>query len=194
MAAVAGRRLSEGLGLTRQTLHMPNMFLEHKVTPMLHKMRHVLSPPCRGFRARVLQYVQCGNDLNYETSLLHQLSCEKGDKATQYPSWSRDHSHRKERQRRCLRLRNRKLEADPPFANPEWRFSGRDRCDAELGILHGLVVGSSDGGMIWRGASCVRPNVRAKPTVEADAGWPRKDDIHSSLERPDGGCRSGSAP
>jgi hypothetical protein len=29
--------------------------------------------------------------------------------------------------------------------------------------------------------------------AEADAGWPRKDDIHSGLERPDGSCRSGSA-
>ena len=26
-----------------------------------------------------------------------------------------------------------------------------------------------------------------------DAGWPRKDDINSGQERPDGGCRSGSA-
>ena len=40
----------------------------------------------------------------------------------------------------------------------------------------------------------VRPNVRAKPTVEADAGWPRKDNLHPGLERPGGGCRSGSAP
>ena len=40
----------------------------------------------------------------------------------------------------------------------------------------------------------LRPNVRAKPTVEADAGWPRKDDTNTGLERPDGGCRSGSAP
>jgi len=24
----------------------------------------------------------------------------------------------------------------------------------------------------------VRPNVRAKATAEADAGWPRKDDTH----------------
>jgi hypothetical protein len=39
----------------------------------------------------------------------------------------------------------------------------------------------------------VRPNVRAKPIVEADAGWPRKDDIYFGLEWPDGGCRSGSA-
>ena len=29
--------------------------------------------------------------------------------------------------------------------------------------------------------------------MEVDAGWPRKDDINSGLERPDGGCRSGSA-
>ena len=40
----------------------------------------------------------------------------------------------------------------------------------------------------------MRPNVRAKPTVEADAGWPRKDNTKLGLERPDGGCRSGSAP
>ena len=40
----------------------------------------------------------------------------------------------------------------------------------------------------------VTPNVRAKPTVEADAGWPRKDNFYHGLERPDGGCRSGSAP
>ena len=40
----------------------------------------------------------------------------------------------------------------------------------------------------------VRPNVRAKPTAEADAGWPRKDNLNDGLERPDGGCRSGSAP
>ena len=38
------------------------------------------------------------------------------------------------------------------------------------------------------------PNVRAKPTAEADAGWPRRDDTKLGLERPDGGCRSGSAP
>ena len=37
------------------------------------------------------------------------------------------------------------------------------------------------------------PNVGAKPTVEADAGWPRKDDTNNGLERPDGGRRSGSA-
>ena len=30
------------------------------------------------------------------------------------------------------------------------------------------------------------------PTVEADAGWLRKDNIYHGLERPDGGCRSGS--
>jgi len=36
------------------------------------------------------------------------------------------------------------------------------------------------------------PNVRANRTVQADAGWPRKDDIHSGLKRPDGGRRSGS--
>jgi len=29
--------------------------------------------------------------------------------------------------------------------------------------------------------------------VEADAGWPRRDDNKSGPERPDGGCRSGSA-
>jgi len=45
-----------------------------------------------------------------------------------------------------------------------------------------------------QGLSAVRPNVRAKPTAEADAGWPRKDDIQYGLERPDGGRRSGSAP
>ena len=38
------------------------------------------------------------------------------------------------------------------------------------------------------------PNVRAKPTAEADAGWPRKDNLHDGLGRPDGGRRSGSAP
>ncbi len=38
-----------------------------------------------------------------------------------------------------------------------------------------------------------RPNVRAKRTVEADAGWPRKENLHRRLERPAGGCRSGSA-
>ena len=30
------------------------------------------------------------------------------------------------------------------------------------------------------------------PTVEADAGWPRKDSFYHGLERPGGGCRSGS--
>ena len=40
----------------------------------------------------------------------------------------------------------------------------------------------------------VWPNVRAKPTAEADAGWPRKDNFYHGLKRPDGGCRSGSAP
>ena len=39
----------------------------------------------------------------------------------------------------------------------------------------------------------MRPNVRAKPTVEADADWPRKNNSKHGLERPDGGCRSGSA-
>ena len=39
-----------------------------------------------------------------------------------------------------------------------------------------------------------RPNVRAKPTAEADAGWWRKDNTKPGLEPPDGGCRSGSAP
>ena len=38
-----------------------------------------------------------------------------------------------------------------------------------------------------------KSNVRAKRTVEAGAGWPRKDDTNFGLERPDGGCRSGSA-
>ena len=37
------------------------------------------------------------------------------------------------------------------------------------------------------------PNVRAKRTVEADADWPRKDNSKQGLERPGGGCRSGSA-
>ena len=40
----------------------------------------------------------------------------------------------------------------------------------------------------------VPPNVRAKPTAEAGAGWPRKDNFYHGLERPDGGWRSGSAP
>ena len=40
--------------------------------------------------------------------------------------------------------------------------------------------------------SGVLPNVRAKATAEADDGWPRKDDIHCGLERPDVGRRSGS--
>ena len=46
-----------------------------------------------------------------------------------------------------------------------------------------------------RSNSCVpvRPNVRAKQTVEEAAGWPRKDNTKLGLERPDGGCRSGSA-
>jgi len=45
-----------------------------------------------------------------------------------------------------------------------------------------------------RSNSCVpvRPNVRAKATVEADADWPRKDNLPQGLERPGGGCRSGS--
>jgi hypothetical protein len=38
----------------------------------------------------------------------------------------------------------------------------------------------------------VLPNVRAKPTAEADAGWRRKDDTYFGLESPDGGRRSGS--
>jgi len=41
---------------------------------------------------------------------------------------------------------------------------------------------------------CPRPNVRPKPTVEADTGWRRKDDTYFGLESPDGGCRSGSVP
>jgi hypothetical protein len=40
----------------------------------------------------------------------------------------------------------------------------------------------------------VRPNVRAKATVEADADWPRKENLHRRLEQPGGGCRSGSPP
>ena len=39
----------------------------------------------------------------------------------------------------------------------------------------------------------VTPSVRAKQTVEADTGWPRRVNLHDGLERPDGGCRSGSA-
>jgi len=38
----------------------------------------------------------------------------------------------------------------------------------------------------------VLPNVRANRTAEADADWPRKDNLPLGLERPDGGCRSGS--
>jgi len=40
----------------------------------------------------------------------------------------------------------------------------------------------------------VTPNVRAKATVEADADWPRKDNLPHGLKRPGGGCRSGSPP
>jgi hypothetical protein len=36
------------------------------------------------------------------------------------------------------------------------------------------------------------PNVRAKRTAEAGAGWPRKDDIHGGLEWTDGDRRSAS--
>jgi hypothetical protein len=43
-------------------------------------------------------------------------------------------------------------------------------------------------------AFAARPNVRAKATAEADAAWPRKDNLHQGLERPSGGCRSGSPP
>jgi hypothetical protein len=39
-----------------------------------------------------------------------------------------------------------------------------------------------------------RANVGAKATVEADADWPRKDNTKQGLERPGGGCRSGSPP
>lgn len=37
------------------------------------------------------------------------------------------------------------------------------------------------------------PPVRAEPPAEAGAGWPRKDNDHDGLERPDSACRSGSA-
>jgi len=67
--AVAGRGLSEGLGLTRRKLDVPNLLLEYKVTPMLHKVRNILLPPCRGFGARRREHVQCGNDLDNESSL-----------------------------------------------------------------------------------------------------------------------------
>ena len=42
-------------------------------------------------------------------------------------------------------------------------------------------------------AYLVRPNVRAKTRAEADAAWPRKDNLHHDLVRPSGGCRSASA-
>ena len=32
----------------------------------------------------------------------------------------------------------------------------------------------------FKSESGVRPNVRAKATAEADAGWPRKDDTHGA--------------
>jgi hypothetical protein len=41
---------------------------------------------------------------------------------------------------------------------------------------------------------CVWPNVRAKPTVEEEAGRPRKDNINNGLEPPDGAYRGTSAP
>ena len=44
----------------------------------------------------------------------------------------------------------------------------------------------------WNARCLVTPNVRANRPAEADAGWPRKDDFYHGLERPDGGCRSGS--
>jgi len=73
------------------------------------------------------------------------------------------------------------------------RTCGRRSALLFLVTSAGVVIVKRDG---ERSSTCVpvRPNVRAKPTAEAGAGWPRKDDIHSGLKRPDGGCRSGSAP
>jgi hypothetical protein len=58
-------------------------------------------------------------------------------------------------------------------------------------VIHGFRLVSAGRS---RDVVFVRPNVRAKPTVEADAGWPRKDHIFFGREWPDGGRRSGSAP
>ena len=62
------------------------------------------------------------------------------------------------------------------------------RCMSYTGGAHPLPHGNNR----W----CLRARLTRQtghPTVEADAGWPRRDDIHRGPERPDGGCRSGSA-
>jgi hypothetical protein len=41
-------------------------------------------------------------------------------------------------------------------------------------------------------SSLLHHNVRGNLPAEAGADWPRKDNLHPGLERPDGACRSGS--
>ena len=65
-------------------------------------------------------------------------------------------------------------------------------CVLRFPDLDYLFMQRSRSARVWRRGVCVRPNVRAKATVEADADWPRKDNLHDGLERPGGGCRSGS--
>ncbi len=56
------------------------------------------------------------------------------------------------------------------------------------------VYGCIAGAWTYQRRLFVRPNVGAKATAEADADWPRKENLHRRLERPGGGCRSGSPP
>lgn len=45
----------------------------------------------------------------------------------------------------------------------------------------------------WKGDERVLDAaIELTPTAEAGVGWPRKDNFYHGLERPAGGCRSGS--
>ena len=82
----------------------------------------------------------------------------------------------------------------PVHVEPYGGIDARTGWDTHIVIVDGYgVYGFTDGAVSGRPVAClVGPNVRGNLDAEAGVGWLRKDNLRQRLERPDGGCRSGS--
>ena len=192
VAAVAGRRLERG------------------VRPQLHSGQSVNS--CKALDTCCANTRGIIGSTEFQGSLLPPGD-QQGGCAPPQPGCVEQHGHsaqvptcQQDREAKRRDCRGPVRPRDPVPLVRQIRIWAEAR-SARMAITYGHQVepedGDSDDKCDCQWAHCVqnrltaarplRPNVRAKRTVEADAGWPRKDDFYHGLERPDGGRRSGSA-
>ena len=105
----------------------------------------------------------------------------------------------------CQCSRGTQVPAADPLLPPRMPDHSRRQC-TKVGEYHQHCAGiiraaahGADGRFHGLSLRWVRGSVSSRgltfeltPTVEADADWPRKDNFYHGLERPGGGCRSGS--